>query len=574
MSSPETTARPSRDLETTDELPALDVAAFETEDLGREPAAAPDDGASATGPESPAAGAPEAPGAPAVPVPDPDVMLAVEHWIVQKAEELRAHQAREREAAQRRASELDEAQREATRLREELSVARSAEAQRSTALAASAALVEQRSDALDKLQRDHQALVADRQRAARELTELESRLRESETRERNAHSTIEAQKHTEAELVHRAQHGADAYERLTAEREVLKAQLASYIEGLHNRESYRSIFESSAQELDAELASATLRAEAQEARANQLAAELQAYEQRLRDAVQQRDEARERLGALEAEIALRQAELAEVRVESERDRVALADLTATAERSQTALADLNRLLAERESAAQTLASAHSEQTALSATLRGQIEELSARLATPEAERRALEERVAALTQEVAERDSRLARLESMNVELRATVGQLHSSLAERDAELQRATRTASTNAYALGRVQSSIDELGRGLTASEGALAQTQASILTRIDGGHNHSMVLRGRTTIGRDPDNDLSLAMASVSRRHALLVPGFRGALVQDLGSTNGVLVNRRRVRCARLQHGDLITLGMAQFRYTVAPAPAGHA
>jgi len=85
--------------------------------------------------------------------------------------------------------------------------------------------------------------------------------------------------------------------------------------------------------------------------------------------------------------------------------------------------------------------------------------------------------------------------------------------------------------------------------------------------------MVLRGRTTIGRDPDNDLSLEMASVSRRHAVLVPGFRSALVQDLGSTNGVLVNRRRVRCARLQHGDLLTLGTAQFRYTVAAAPVGH-
>jgi pSer/pThr/pTyr-binding forkhead associated (FHA) protein len=151
------------------------------------------------------------------------------------------------------------------------------------------------------------------------------------------------------------------------------------------------------------------------------------------------------------------------------------------------------------------------------------------------------------------------------------VKQLHASLAERDAELQRATRIASTNAYALGRVQSSIDELGRGLTASEGAPAETQVSILTRIDGGQNHSFVLRARTTIGRNPDNDLSLAMGSVSRHHAVLIPGFHSALLQDLGSTNGVLLNRRRVRCARLEHGDVIKLGEAQFRYTVAPLPA---
>jgi hypothetical protein len=219
-----------------------------------------------------------------------------------------------------------------------------------------------------------------------------------------------------------------------------------------------------------------------------------------------------------------------------------------------------------------MAASHDEQAALITALRAQMEELTARVATPEAERRALEERAAALTKEAAEVDSRFARLESMNVELRAAVKQLHASLAERDAELQRATRIASTNAYALGRVQSSIDELGRDLSDSEGAPPQTQASILTRIDGGRNHSFVLRGRTTIGRDPDNDLALETESVSRHHAVLIPAFRSALVQDLGSTNGVLVNRRRVRCARLEHGDVITLGKTQFRYTVTPVPVG--
>ena len=197
--------------------------------------------------------------------------------------------------------------------------------------------------------------------------------------------------------------------------------------------------------------------------------------------------------------------------------------------------------------------------------------MTARLATPAEQRRALEERVAELRKEAADSDSRLVRTESMNVELRATLKQLHASLAERDAELRRATRIASTNAYALGRVQSSINELSRAPTESEGAAAETQASILTRIDGGRNHSFVLRERTTIGRNPDNDLPLRMSSVSRHHAVLIPAFRSALLQDLGSTNGVLVNKRRVRCARLEHGDVLTLGEVQFRYTVAPVPA---
>ena len=684
MNSPDTTARKSStELEATAELPALDVAAYEAEVLAREAAETPDGGVTAAGSDGPAAEAPDDCAAEAAPrMADAEVMLEVERWIVQKTEELRAQQAAlrvaehertagaaradalsrelgatsadlaalnnrarileceltsEREAAQLRSAELVEAQREAVRLREELNAARAAEARQSAALAASAALFQQRSEALEALQSTHAALVSDRERAARDLSECESQLQDSEARERNAQCTIEAQNHTQAELLQRTQDETRMRERLTSERELLQAQLTSCVERLQNREAHRTIHASTIQELDGELAGATLRAEKQEARANQLAAELEVRERRLQDAIRERDEARrshdsavakqaiergageqtrnaleaqlaelttehagararvlamettltdterraeaealanataaERLREMEMEIASRQSELANARLELARERASLSDLTAALELSRTRLAEQNRLLDERESVARTMAATHAELVALIAALRGQIEELSAPLAAPAEERRALEERVAALTKEAAESDSRLVRLESMNVELRATVKQLRASLAERDGELQRATRIASTNAYALGRVQSSIEELSRGPTASEEAPAETHASILTRIDGGQNHSFVLRARTTIGRDPDNDLWLAMGSVSRHHAVMIPAFRSALLQDLGSTNGVLVNTRRVRCARLEHGDVITLGEAQFRYTMAPVP----
>jgi chromosome segregation ATPase len=692
MNPPKTTARPSVDLDATDELPVLDVAAYEAATLSLETAGATDSRVPATESDPPAAGSPApdlrvpnaAPTAPAVA--DPDVMSSIEHWIVEKTEELRAlHDAlslaqreraaavaragalsrelaetnanlealngreralaetltAEQEAAYRRATELDVAQRQAVRLAQELADARAAETQRNAALAASGALVEQRSGELEALQRTHATLIADQQRTARELSELETRLRDSEARERNAQRTIDAQNLTHAELTQRAQHETGARQRLATELKALQGQLANCVESLHNRESYRAIYESSLQELDAELAAARLKTTEQEARANQLNAELQSRDRGLKDAVRERDEARhlhdteitqhatergegdrrlsalesrlaeltaeqadacaqrlamettlaaaqqraeaeavasgaatERLRELDSAIASRQAELTNARLEIERNRALLADLTAALLKSQTMFSDQGRLLEEREAAASAMATSHAEQSAQITMLRGQIEELTARLATPDAERRTLEERVAELMREAVESESRLTRLESMNSELRATVGQLDTLLAERDAELQRATQMASMNAYALGRVQTSIDELGRTLTASESAPAQAQVSILTRVDNGQNHSVVLRGRTTIGRDRDNDLPLAMRSVSRHHAVLIPGFRTAFVQDLSSTNGVLVNQRRVRCARLEHGDMISLGEAQFRYTVTPAPAGAA
>lgn len=540
MKPQKTTARPPVDLDATDEFPVLDAAAYEAEVVSRE-SAEPADGRPAAAESRPSASGSPPTGLLAAnaapPAADSDDMLAVEQWIAQKADELRSQQ----EAAQRSAAESEAARGEVARLTHELADVRAAETRQNAALAASRALLERRSGELQALQHAHAALIAEREHLAAEIT-------------------------------------------------TLQAQLANCVESLQSRESYRAMYESSLQELELELAAERDEGEQQRRALSSRLAELTANHadgsaqlramQAALTAAQQRAQiealasaaAVERQRELESSIASRQAELTEARLEIERNRALVADLTAAVLKSQAMFSEQGRLLEEREAAASAMAASHAEQTTLITALRAQVEELKARLAMPDTERRALEERVTTLTKEAAASHSRLTHVESLNSDLRATVGQLDTLLAERDAELQRATQIASMNAYALGRVQSSIDELGRTLTASESASAQAQVSILTRIDNGQNHSVVLRGRTTIGRDHDNDLSLAMRSVSRHHAVLIPALRTAFVQDLGSTNGVLVNQRRVRCARLEHGDVITFGGAEFRYTVTPAPTG--
>jgi Protein of unknown function (DUF3662)/FHA domain len=79
---------------------------------------------------------------------------------------------------------------------------------------------------------------------------------------------------------------------------------------------------------------------------------------------------------------------------------------------------------------------------------------------------------------------------------------------------------------------------------------------------------VLEGpRSTIGRARDADCVLRDPNVSRRHAELRRSPQGEwTIADLGSTNGVKVNGRRVGSTRLAPGDEVTLGTTTFRFDI--------
>jgi len=72
------------------------------------------------------------------------------------------------------------------------------------------------------------------------------------------------------------------------------------------------------------------------------------------------------------------------------------------------------------------------------------------------------------------------------------------------------------------------------------------------------------GAMRIGRGLAADLRLDDASVSRRHAIVVPRPNGARILDDRSSNGTLVNGRRVQQAELVNGDVILLGRVLLRY----------
>jgi pSer/pThr/pTyr-binding forkhead associated (FHA) protein len=91
---------------------------------------------------------------------------------------------------------------------------------------------------------------------------------------------------------------------------------------------------------------------------------------------------------------------------------------------------------------------------------------------------------------------------------------------------------------------------------------------LIRIDAGHSETYPVRRRTRIGRAPGCEVLVDSSSVSRHHALLLTNLRDVIVEDLRSTNGVLVNGRRVSRQLLTDGDILTVGDVEFRVSVKP------
>lgn len=77
---------------------------------------------------------------------------------------------------------------------------------------------------------------------------------------------------------------------------------------------------------------------------------------------------------------------------------------------------------------------------------------------------------------------------------------------------------------------------------------------------------ISRGGSVIGRSSSCDVVLANPDVSRQHAqILCDDVEGWIVEDLGSTNGVVVNGGRVDGSlRLSDGDQIKLGPVSGRF----------
>jgi pSer/pThr/pTyr-binding forkhead associated (FHA) protein len=80
--------------------------------------------------------------------------------------------------------------------------------------------------------------------------------------------------------------------------------------------------------------------------------------------------------------------------------------------------------------------------------------------------------------------------------------------------------------------------------------------------------LVNRAPVMIGRHPRCDARLGSSRVSRRHCCLAEAAGVVMVRDLGSTNGIRINGRRVGSGRLRPGDELSIAHVRYRLERTP------
>ncbi len=113
-----------------------------------------------------------------------------------------------------------------------------------------------------------------------------------------------------------------------------------------------------------------------------------------------------------------------------------------------------------------------------------------------------------------------------------------------------------------GRVATDTGKQGPSIVGRAGSRPGVTHVLV--VDGPGTRHELTTGRNVIGRGTEADIRLPDTGVSRKHVDVVLDGGTATVEDLGSTNGTLVNGRRVSRLALADGDVIRIGHSVLVY----------
>ncbi len=503
-------------------------------------------------------------------------------------------------AAEGTRARIEEAIRDAERHQGEANTLRDTLAARDATIVQVLHSLGERDAQLAALQKEYAHIVPALEERSQAGTQLEIDLRAARARSDALDAEVEKSRQAAAELAARLQAGEAELESARRELGAVKAQAGTYLEVLRTREWRQGFDQNLYRELDAEVGAAHQGQGALQSERDQLrrhVAELEGAVAARNASIAQLNAAASADEALRAERehVLRNLDGARAgllgQIEAlERERAGLNDeLTAKNRALEAALAagadEVERIKMSLSAAEAAGEESAAEVRRLQAEAQSREDEMTVLMAhLQEARRpaRAVEVDLARLTEELAAKTLALEALTEENRSLRLSVERTKGALEEREFLIRRLERSESANANVLGRIQTSIERLGApagaaGDSGSPSTIAEYRPELpaecraeLARIDGSHNTAHTLARRTRIGRAPGCELQVESTSVSRHHALVLVGQRDVIIEDLNSTNGVLVNGRRISRQLLNDGDLLTIGEAQFRLKLSLAP----
>ena len=486
-----------------------------------------------------------------------------------RARELERAVAERSSAIETERSRVEEALRESERHESDARTLRDSLAARDAHIAKVLHSLEERDGQLSALQQEHAKIVPALEASSKSTSQREADLRSARADAQARSSDLQASRQTVAELTAQLKGHESDVNAARAELAAAKTRASSYLDLLRTREWRQGFDQNLLRELHAQVGAAHTRELALEAIRDRLQRQKAALEARL--SAQTADAQKER-AQLTAQLTARDRSLA-VKPDPGAAAAAKAALQAAELRVTQQAAQLAQLRAEQATQIERLQSeahAHDEEMAgLRAQLRD-AQRLEAEWLETQRPIQAMVADVSRLTSELAAKAVAFAESEEDNRKLRSTLERTRGALEEREFLIRRLERSESADANVLGRIQTSIERLGSVPAASHtatgsatGPAAEWSAELI-RIDGASPVTHVLSRRNRIGRAAGCELQIDCSSVSRHHALILVGSRETIIEDLNSTNGVLVNGRKVTRQVLNDGDALTFGETQFRY----------
>jgi chromosome segregation ATPase len=478
-------------------------------------------------------------------------------------------------------TKTEESARELERQQSEARILRDSLAAREATIVQVLHALSERDAQLSALQAEHAKVVPALEARIKSGTQLEEELSAVRAQLNTASAELKGSRQQASALGAQAKRQESEIRAVRADLVLSKTHATSYLELLRTRDWRSNFHQNLFRDMDAKIGAADGERDALKAERNQLLARLAAYESTISMHSATIEQLQSSVAAQTGSLAEHAKRLQEAEQQGSAWTTQLSALEAERTRLQAELATREQALSQAQASAdgavQRIAQLQSEHAAkivaLEADAQTREQEMTVLMAHLKEARRpieTIEAEVKRLKEELGLKTLAINDLTEEADKLRTALERTRGQLEEREFLIRRLERSESNNANVLGRIQTSMERLGSSVAPNvNGAPAPEWSPELTRIDGDRSITHALGRRTRIGRAAGCELHIDSSSVSRHHALILAGTREAIIEDLNSTNGVIVNGRKVTRQVLNDGDILTLGDIQFRYVAKSA-----